>query len=277
MTATPTWQHADLAVDGVGIHYARAGTAGKPPVVLLHGFSDSGAVWAPLARDLTADYDLVAIDTVGHGRSGPPGPDFSRARFVTDTLAVMDALELAQATLLGHSMGAGTAANVAAQAPDRVRALVLEDPGLRDAPAPMPPDDRGIGSPHWIDLLMRFREQDNAARLAAARAEHPNWSDDELLPWAEAKARFSLEALPQLRAPQQPAPWRDTYRRIACPILLITGDPARGAIVTPAIAAEVAAMTPATQVAHIPGTSHNIRRDDYPAFLAAVRAFLAAH
>ena len=165
MTAIPTWQHADLEVDGIGIHYARTGTAGKPPVVLLHGFSDSGAVWTPLSRDLAADYDLVAIDTVGHGRSGRPGPGFSRARFVTDTLAVMDALGLARATLLGHSMGAGTAANVAAQAPGRVRALVLE----------------------------------------------------------------------------------------------------------------VVALTPATQVAHIPGTSHNIRRDDYPAFLAAVSAFLAAH
>src|SRR5262249_48153608 len=59
--------------------------------------------------------------------------------------------------------------------------------------------------------------QDAAARLAAARAEHPTWSDDELAPWAEAKARFSLESMPQLRAPQQPAPWRDTYRRLACP------------------------------------------------------------
>ena len=277
MTATRTWQHADLVVDDISIHYARTGTAGKPPVVLLHGFSDSGAVWAPLARDLAADYDLVAIDTVGHGHSGPPGEGFDRARYVGDTLAVMDALGWERAILLGHSMGAGTAANTAAQAPGRVRALVLEDPGLRDAMPTVAPGDRGIGSLHWVNLLTNFRAQDAAARLAAARAEHPNWSDDELAPWAESKARFNLESIALLRAPQRPAPWRDTYRRITCPTLLITGDPARGAIVTPEVAAEVVALTPATQVAHIPGTSHNIRRDDYPAFLAAVRGFLAAH
>src|SRR4051794_25541382 len=118
MPATSDWQHADLMVDGLNIHYARTGTAGKPAVVLLHGFTDSGAVWAPLARDLGGDYDLVAIDAVGHGRSGAPDVGFNRARNVTDAIAVIDALGLERPALLGHSMGGSTAAGVAAQAPD---------------------------------------------------------------------------------------------------------------------------------------------------------------
>src|SRR5438874_10777855 len=110
-----TWSDGDLRVDGANIHYYRMGDATKQPVVLLHGFTDAGLCWMRLATDLAPDYDLVMVDAIGHGQSGGPEHGF-RERAVSDALAVIDALGLDRPALVGHSMGAATAAGVAAEA-----------------------------------------------------------------------------------------------------------------------------------------------------------------
>src|SRR5919202_1215582 len=98
------WSEGDLPIGGIAIHYYRMGQRGKPPVVLLHVFSDAGLAWLRLAQDLKADYDLVMLDAVGHGRSGGPEHGF-RARAVSDVLAAIEALDLDRPVLVGHSMG----------------------------------------------------------------------------------------------------------------------------------------------------------------------------
>lgn len=70
------------------------------------------------------------------------------------------------------------------------------------------------------------------------------------------------------------APWREFVAALTVPTLLLTADPVRGAIVTPAIAEEAASLTRVLHVAAIPGAGHNIRRENYPAYMAVVRAFL---
>src|SRR5581483_10995969 len=99
------WSEGDLTIDGTNIHYYRMGQPDKPPVALLHGFTDMGLCWMRLATDLAPDYDLVMIDAVGHGRSGGPEHGF-RARAAGDVLAVIAALGLDRPALIGHSMGA---------------------------------------------------------------------------------------------------------------------------------------------------------------------------
>jgi pimeloyl-ACP methyl ester carboxylesterase len=69
-------------------------------------------------------------------------------------------------------------------------------------------------------------------------------------------------------------PWREVVRRIACPALLITADVAEGAIVTPEVAAEAVKLMPKGRVVHIPGAGHNIRREQFEAYMTAVREFL---
>ena len=60
------WSEGDLTVDDENIHYYRMGDPEKPPVVLLHGFTDAGLCWLRLATDLAPDYHLVMIDAIGH-------------------------------------------------------------------------------------------------------------------------------------------------------------------------------------------------------------------
>jgi pimeloyl-ACP methyl ester carboxylesterase len=70
-------------------------------------------------------------------------------------------------------------------------------------------------------------------------------------------------------------PWREIARALRCPTLLITGDVSQDAIVTPEQAAEAKALNPLIEVAHVPDAGHNIRRENFDAYIAAVRAFLA--
>jgi len=282
--AEAAWTEGDVPVNGINIHYYRAGGAGgagdarKPSVVLLHGFTDNGLCWRRLATDLAPDYDLVMIDAVGHGKSGGPEHGF-RERAVSDVGAVIAALQLDHPALVGHSMGAGTAAGVAAAYPEQIRAIALEDPGWRDETAPpashaaVGQGSRApIGGTGWIAWNRAFKGRTAAEQRAEAIAERPDWSEADLPDWTDAKAQFNLAVFD---APEAGRPaWRDLIPRITCPVLLITADPERGAIVTPNVAREAVAGLHAGRVVHVPGAGHNIRREAYAPFRDAVTAFL---
>jgi 2-succinyl-6-hydroxy-2,4-cyclohexadiene-1-carboxylate synthase len=116
---------------------------GKPPLVLLHGFTGSSASWQPVAGRLGRERTLVMPDLLGHGRSDAPSDP---ARYalecqVAGLVALLDELALERVCLLGYSMGGRIALRLALAAawnrlagPDRVSALVLEStsPGIVD-------------------------------------------------------------------------------------------------------------------------------------------------
>ncbi|HET8631664.1 MAG TPA: alpha/beta hydrolase [Thermomicrobiales bacterium] len=273
------WSEGDLAIGGIPIHYYRMGRAGGPPVVLLHGFSDAGPCWLRLARDLAPDYDVVMLDAAGHGRSGGPEHGF-RERAVSDVLTAIDQLGLEHPALVGHSMGAATAAGVAAEASDRLRGVALEDPPWRDGPPPAPTAPAASGSraplrsPEWVAWMRSLKAMSPEERHALASTERANWDEVDRVHWADAKANFNLAVIEQPLDFGRP-PWREIVARIRCPVLLITADPERGAIVTPEAAAEAAQLLANGRVAHIPGAGHNIRREQYEPYRAAVLGFLA--
>ncbi len=70
------------------------------------------------------------------------------------------------------------------------------------------------------------------------------------------------------------ASWRETVPRLACPVLLITADPALGGIVSPEVAQQVANLNPRVKVAHVKMAGHSIRREQFAAYLQAVTVFL---
>jgi pimeloyl-ACP methyl ester carboxylesterase len=270
-----TWQEGDLQIAGRAVHYYRAGTAGKTPVVLLHGFTNNGPTWTPLARDLEADYELIALDAAGHGRSTSPGPDPTPDYLRDDTIAACAALGLERPALIGHSMGAGTAAAVAAQLGDQIRCVVLEDPGWRDAEV-QPARPGAVGSAEWLDLIRTLPTLSPEERQALAVKANPRWSDEDRALWIDSRLQFDLGLLDSLRR-RPPGDWREIARQITCPVLLVTADPERGALVTPTSAREALGLLRAGQVVRIEQAGHNVRRDNYPPFRDAVLAFLKAH
>jgi 2-succinyl-6-hydroxy-2,4-cyclohexadiene-1-carboxylate synthase len=106
-----------------------------PPVVLLHGFTGRATNWRPVAERWPRLHAL-AVDITGHGDSeSPPDPArYTMDAFADDLAAVLDALRVERAALVGYSMGGRVALNFALRHPGRLTALVLESasPGIRD-------------------------------------------------------------------------------------------------------------------------------------------------
>ena len=119
--------------------------------------------------------------------------------------------------VVGHSMGAMSAAHLAASRPDLIRAVVLEDPPTGQPTAGQ--QDVPWSVPNWLADL---RALDLPARIARGRTDNPDWPDDELEPWATSKAQLNphLFDLPF----QEAAPLTDLLAATTCPVLLIHGD-----------------------------------------------------
>jgi pimeloyl-ACP methyl ester carboxylesterase len=122
----------DVAVPGGRLATYRVGAVrpDAPLVLAIHGITSTSRTWLATARALGERAALIAVDLRGRGRSrelsGPCGLDV-HAR---DMIAVLDALALERAVIVGHSLGAYIAARLATRYPDRVDALVLVDGGL---------------------------------------------------------------------------------------------------------------------------------------------------
>ncbi|MCL5735975.1 MAG: alpha/beta fold hydrolase [Actinobacteria bacterium] len=121
--SAPTDRYID--VGDVRTRYWAEGK-GKP-LLLVHGFADSVETWSHVFAYLAERYRVFALDVVGAGLTGKPGGPmpFSRlAQFVRD---FMDAHSIERASIIGQSMGGGTALNLAIRWPEKVDKLILVD------------------------------------------------------------------------------------------------------------------------------------------------------
>ncbi len=123
----------DLPGDQVRLRATRWRGAGVP-VLLLHGLASSRRFWDLVVPDLVGQ-PVVALDQRGHGDSDRPAGPYDGATVVRDALTALDALGLSRAVVVGHSWGASTALRLAAEAPERVLAVVAIDGGLGTARA----------------------------------------------------------------------------------------------------------------------------------------------
>lgn len=259
------------------VHYYQAGDPRHPAILFLHGVMDNGLCWTPVARDLAAEYHVIMTDARGHGKTGGSLADFSIATLAGDAAAVIQALDLEKPFVWGHSMGAITATLLAANHPDLLRAAILEDPPfLAEKQEEVFGGAASEQAAQMFQELLALRTLTPAERLVKARAFNPLWAEAELEPWAESKAQFNMEVLQSVGSMGK-TPWKEPLARITCPLLLLTGDPANHAIVTPEVAAEAQQLWQKGEVAHLSGAGHNVHRDRYPEAMAAARAFLSRH
>jgi pimeloyl-ACP methyl ester carboxylesterase len=267
------WTSGDITSNGIRMHYTRTG-GDKPPLVLAHGATDSGLCWTRVAHVLESDYDVVMPDARGHGLSEAPESGYTSLDHAADLAGLIRGLRLERPAVGGHSMGAGTTLALAATYPELVSCAVLEDPGIRleDAPLPTGRDPRSEMRTN-IEIA---QSQGREAGIARGRSIHPGWSDEEFGPWADAKARVSARFMNQLGGRPSFA-WREMLPRVRCPMLLVTSDPDRGGIVTPEAAEEARRLQPSLEVVHLSGAGHNIRREQFEAFVGAAGAFLGAN
>lgn len=267
------WSEGDLQLDDVRIHYYRTGAGEKPPLVLLHGFTDNGLCWSEAAREWESDFDIVLLDARGHGLSSSSASGNYRQRAMAeDAAALIRALDLGPVRLGGHSMGAGVAAVVASAWPELVRAVMLEDGGL------FQPREKQTSSPEEVQQrfgwLFEARAQSLEERKAACQ-KNTGWSEITVEQWAISKGQLNAALLSVGPTPVVgERPPLDILAAIRCPLLLVTGDPTRGAMITPEQAAQVLAAQPRACELHIPGAGHCVRFDQPRPYAESVGEWL---
>ena len=119
--------------------FVRVGGQG-PAVILLHGFGDTGDMWAPLAAVLVKDHTVVVPDLRGMGLSAHPDVGYTKKNQAVDIAGVMDALQVKEADLVTHDIGNMVGYALAVQYPQRITRWAVID-------APLP----GIGN--WDNIL----------------------------------------------------------------------------------------------------------------------------
>jgi pimeloyl-ACP methyl ester carboxylesterase len=268
-----------IASNGTQI-YVRVGGKG-PAVVLLHGYGETGDMWAPLAADLVHDHTVIVPDLRGMGLSAPANRGFDKKNQAQDVAGIMGALSIAKADVIAHDIGNMVAFAFAAQHPERVTRLVM-----MDAPVPgVGPWDEILKSP----LLWHFRfGGPDMERLVAGRERiylDRFWNEFSADPkrFDEASRRHyaKLYAQPgrmhagfeQFKAFDQDAIDNKAFvanGMLTMPVLAIGGEKSFG----PTMAVVMRAAATDVSEGVIPDSGHWLMEEQPAATVTAIRAFL---
>lgn len=258
------WTTGTCEANGINIHYHRTG-GNKPPVVLLHGLMMNGACWAPLARALEEDYDVVMPDARGHGSSSALDQGYCYDNLAADVLNLIEALGLATPVLIGHSMGGMTAAVVASRNSQRVKGLVLADPTFLTPQRQREVHESDVTAQHRR-ILKRSKED----FLAEIRIRHSHRSNELIELFAQARFQTSIHAF-EILTPPNPD-YMQLINSLNIPSLLVIGGV--GAVVSPMVAAELAGLNQRLEVVQIAEAGHGIPYDQPERFSIIVKDFL---
>ena len=264
-----------LTVNDITLSVELAGDG--PALLLLHGFTGSASTWAPLVPELSARRRTIAVDLIGHGRSDAPGgaERYRVERCVDDLGALLDALEVEAADVLGYSMGGRVALHLAAAMPRRVRSLVLESssPGIAD------PAERAARVAA-DSALAESIERDGLRAFVARWEGLPLFASQARLP-AETRARLRdqrlrndprglANSLRGMGAGRQASLWNG-LAALGMPALLIAGELDEK---YRAVARAMAGFMPRAHVRIIPEAGHAVHLEQPETFLGAVLQFL---
>ncbi|MBF6331213.1 alpha/beta fold hydrolase [Nocardia transvalensis] len=248
--------------DGIRLAYVDSGGPGRP-LLALHGTFGRGRCWMPLAQRLGRR--IIAPDQRGHGRSDKPG-DYSREGFVADAVAVIEKLGLGPVTIVGHSLGAINAYQIAARRPDLVEAFVAID---------FPVSAGEFADPWLAELPTRFDSltemHDALGRLVSmgvpfhflesAVEDEDGW----YFPWDADDMRAVKRGVI--------GDWWDDWTGSAQPALVLLGGDS--AVVPPDHAREMVARRPNTELAVVEGAGHDVYLSHVDEVAAIVGRFLA--
>ena len=243
--------------DGVGIHYEVAGDG--PALILTHGYSSTGEMWAGQIEPLSKHFKVITWDMRGHGRSDYPEDQeaYSEAATVADMAALLDAVDAKDAVVGGLSLGGYMSLAFNATHPERTRALLIIDtgPGYKNDQA------RDGWNANAIKRAERF-ETDGLPDPAKAGPE---------VRLARHRDATGLARAARGMLTQKNARVIESLPSVAVPAVVIVG-----ADDTPFLAASdyMAAKIPGARKVVIEGAGHSANIDQPQAFNAALLGFL---
>jgi len=241
----------------------RYGNPNARTAVLVHGLTEAGTTWPDLVVHWADDWHVLAPDLRGHGQS----PRFTQDELATapevqlaDIIAVLDA-QPEPVVLVGHSLGGLLALRAAIARPDRVWALVLEDPAR---PTGGRTPDPGFVAQNEDFLDAMADQPGEVARMLRTSS----WSRAEIDAWAACKPLVDREYIRRGLYLGDDA-WEELFDALRVPTLLLVPVDA------PMAPRQEELHNDLVQTVVVPGAGHCVRRDQPATYLQALDAFLA--
>jgi pimeloyl-ACP methyl ester carboxylesterase len=269
--APADWESGTVETNGVELAYYRTGPREERTIVFAHGFSSGARTAREHVETFASDHDVIAYDSRGHGFSAAPETGYCLDDRVADLGGLLDALDLADVVLYGHSMNGSTVGAAADEYPERVAGVVMEEPGLVHGwPNGFTPEEFADLQRSDVEAAHSWPLEDLAALLTEdfpdLFEDHPERADRAARAFHRTSthaARFALDDGDELG---------ERLEEIAVPALCLGGD---WPVAWRADDLETESQLPNGRFVHLPGAGHN-------AFLTApeiaereVRAFLA--
>lgn len=257
----------NVHANGIRQHLLHYGGSGRP-LLLVPGITSPAITWGFVAEALAADHDVYVLDVRGRGLSEAGNHlDYGLDACAADVTAIAAALDLKDAVLVGHSMGARHAIRACRRDASRFGRVVLVDPpmsgpGRRAYPANLA---------WYVDSMALARR---GADVATLRRFTPTWTDEQIALRAEWLHTCDQAAILSSFAGFHEDDIHADLRHLPWPTLLMSAE--RGDVVRDEDAAECAALAPDLSHVRVSDAGHMIPWDNLAGFLAAIRPFLAA-
>lgn len=268
--------------DGLRLHYRDyAGADDKPPLLCLHGLTRNARDWTDFAERYSPEHRVLALDFRGRAASDYD-PDPSRYLppvYAADVIEMLDQLGLNQAIFVGTSLGGLVTMIIAATAPDRIRAAIINDVGPDVHPEGI---DRILT---YVGKDVRFGSWDEAANRIASNygASFDRYTHDDWVKMAkrncreeDGEIRFDYDmAIAEPFKNVGPTPQVDLWPLFAAlaqkPLLVVRG--AKSDLLTAQTAVKMQAVAPRMKLAVIPGVGHAPELNE-PEAVEAIDGFL---
>jgi esterase len=267
-------QEGFVTANGLRFHYLEWGVAAAPPLVLLHGFGNEAHIWDLFAPLVAGRYRVLALDSRGHGDSDHAA-EYGDEHNLADLEAILDALGITRLTLVGFSMGGGTATIFASRNPDRLERLVIVDRGPETDPRGRERMARAISK-----ARSSFPSREDA--LAYIRLANPRRPEELVQKSVNHAFRASDDGSYELK---QDRKLREGFGHrlsnqdgwamldlIRCPTLIVRGGDSD--ILAPDVAQRMADRMPDARLEVVPNAGHPVMMDNPAEFNRVVADFL---
>lgn len=276
MPTPASYTEHSVRVAGLDLRLQDYGTAGKPPLLCLHGGAANAHWYDFVAQGFTGDYHVRALDFRGHGDSAwdpAEPPDYSYERHAADVHELTEKLDLRDFVLIAHSMGGMVSSVYTANYPGRLKALIIVDSNLTMT-------QERIAAYHEVGMREGRQYASEEEFVEAYRVRPPGGTAPrEVVRYiARLSGRRYDDGMWRHKVDRKVYANRqfvDSYplwSRIKVPVLLMKADLSER--MTPEALAEISARAPHVQVATVPEADHHITLDNPAGFIRAARGFL---
>lgn len=268
--------------NGIRLAYLER-SGGEVPLVLLHGITDNALTWEPVLDHIDTRCRILAPDFRGHGESDKPDAYYDAEAYADDVRHLIDQVAGGPALVLGHSLGGVVAVQVGATAPERVRGLFLEDPplyfvnnlndifrSLFEAMVTMARtlQDGSRSADDWFEVMA------NAPDPYSGKPGIETMGAEKIRRRLDSIGKMLPKALEDALAGSLHWDTDEVLARLTCPVTMITGDPALGAVMTPEEAARVVEIVPQARAIQAAGVGHLVHDQQPQAWLDAVNGWI---